>query len=31
VFNVVLPMKREFWLFELSADRPRTPEYALIA
>jgi Icc-related predicted phosphoesterase len=30
VFNVALPMKREFWLFELSADRPRAPEYALI-
>src|SRR3954447_10228730 len=30
VFNVALPMKREFWVFELSADRPRTPEYALV-
>jgi uncharacterized protein len=30
VFNVALPMKREFWVFELSADRPRSPEYALI-
>jgi len=30
VFNVALPMKREFWLFELSADRPREPEYELI-
>jgi Icc-related predicted phosphoesterase len=30
VFNVALPMKREFWLFELSADRPRDPDYALI-
>ena len=30
VFNVALPMKREFWVFELSADRQRTPEYALI-
>jgi Icc-related predicted phosphoesterase len=30
VFNVVLPMKREFWVFELSADRPRAPEYALV-
>jgi Icc-related predicted phosphoesterase len=30
VFNVALPMKREFWLFELNADRPRAPEYALI-
>ena len=30
VFNVALPMKREFWLFELSADRPRAPAYALI-
>jgi Icc-related predicted phosphoesterase len=30
VFNVALPMKREFWLFELSAERPRAPEYALI-
>jgi Icc-related predicted phosphoesterase len=30
VFNVALPMKREFWLFELSADRPRTPAYELI-
>src|SRR3954466_11631228 len=28
VFNVALPMKREFWVFELSADRPRAPEYA---
>jgi len=28
VFNVALPMKREFWVFELSADR--TPEYALV-
>jgi Icc-related predicted phosphoesterase len=30
VFNVALPMKREFWVFELSADRPRAPEYALV-
>jgi Icc-related predicted phosphoesterase len=30
VFNVALPMKREFWVFELSADRPRDPEYALV-
>jgi Icc-related predicted phosphoesterase len=30
VFNVALPMKRELWLFELSADRPRAPEYELI-
>lgn len=30
VFNVALPMKREFWVFELSADRPRSPEYALV-
>jgi Icc-related predicted phosphoesterase len=30
VFNVALPMKREFWLFELNADTPRAPEYALI-
>jgi hypothetical protein len=30
VFNVALPMKREFWLFELNAYRPRGPEYALI-
>ena len=30
VFNVALPMKREFWVFELSADRPRVPEYALV-
>jgi Icc-related predicted phosphoesterase len=30
VFNVALPMKREFWLYKLSADRPRAPEYALI-
>jgi Icc-related predicted phosphoesterase len=30
VFNVALPMKREFWLFELDADRPREPEYELI-
>jgi Icc-related predicted phosphoesterase len=30
VFNVALPMKREFWLFELSTDRPRSPEYVLI-
>jgi hypothetical protein len=29
VFNVALPMKRESWLFELNADRPRAPEYAL--
>ena len=28
VFNVALPMKREFWVFELSADR--LPEYALV-
>ena len=30
VFNVALPMKREFWVFELSADNPRAPEYALV-
>lgn len=30
VFNVALPMKREFWVFELSADRPRAPQYALV-
>ena len=30
VFNVALPMKREFWVFELSAERPRSPEYALV-
>jgi uncharacterized protein len=30
VFNVALPMKREFWVFELCADRPRAPEYALV-
>jgi Icc-related predicted phosphoesterase len=30
VFNVALPMKREFWVFELSGDRPRVPEYALV-
>jgi uncharacterized protein len=30
VFNVALPMKREFWVFELSADRRRAPEYALV-
>jgi uncharacterized protein len=30
VFNVALPMKREFWLFELSSDRRRAPEYELI-
>ncbi|MFL5895409.1 MAG: metallophosphoesterase [Thermoleophilaceae bacterium] len=30
VFNVALPMAAEFWLFELSADRPRDPDYALI-
>ena len=30
VFNVALPMQREFWLFDLSADRPRAPEFALI-
>src|SRR5437763_537665 len=30
VFNVALPMKREFWVFELSDDRPRAPEYALV-
>jgi hypothetical protein len=30
VFNVAVPMKRESWLFELNADRPRAPEYALI-
>ncbi|HEX6714772.1 MAG TPA: metallophosphoesterase [Thermoleophilaceae bacterium] len=30
VFNVALPMKREFWVFDLSADRPRAPEYALV-
>jgi Icc-related predicted phosphoesterase len=30
VFNVALPMKREFWVFELSDDRPRAPEYALL-
>ena len=30
VFNVALPMKREFWVFELSAERPRAPEYALV-
>ena len=30
VFNVALPMKREFWVFELSGDRPRIPEYALV-
>jgi Icc-related predicted phosphoesterase len=30
VFNVALPMKREFWVFELSADRRREPEYALV-
>lgn len=30
VFNVALPMKREFWLFELSTDRARAPEYELI-
>jgi uncharacterized protein len=30
VFNVALPMTREFWVFELSADRPRAPEYALV-
>jgi Icc-related predicted phosphoesterase len=30
VFNVALPMKREFWVFELSADHPRAPEYALV-
>jgi Icc-related predicted phosphoesterase len=30
VFNVALPMKREFWVFELSTDRPRAPEYALV-
>jgi len=30
VFNVALPMKREFWVFELSADKPQAPEYALV-
>jgi Icc-related predicted phosphoesterase len=30
VFNVALPMKREFWVFELSAERERAPEYALV-
>jgi Icc-related predicted phosphoesterase len=30
VFNVALPMKREFWVFELSGDKPRAPEYALV-
>jgi uncharacterized protein len=30
VFNVALPMKREFWVFELSPDRPQAPEYALV-
>ncbi len=30
VFNVALPEKREFWRFELSAERPRDPDYALI-
>jgi Icc-related predicted phosphoesterase len=30
VFNVALPMKREFWVFELSAERSRAPEYALV-
>ena len=30
VFNVALPMKREFWVFELSADRQSAPEYALV-
>jgi Icc-related predicted phosphoesterase len=30
VFNVALPMAAEFWLFELSADRTRAPEYELI-
>jgi Icc-related predicted phosphoesterase len=30
VFNVALPMSPEFWVFDLSADRPREPEYALI-
>jgi Icc-related predicted phosphoesterase len=30
VFNVALPMKREFWVFELSAGASRTPEYALL-
>jgi uncharacterized protein len=30
VFNVALPMKREFWVFELSDDRERAPEYALV-
>jgi Icc-related predicted phosphoesterase len=30
VFNVALPMKREFWVFDLSADSGRAPEYALV-
>jgi Icc-related predicted phosphoesterase len=30
VFNVALPMKREFWVFELAAGRSQTPEYALV-
>lgn len=30
VFNVALPMKREFWVFELSTDSHRAPEYALV-
>jgi Icc-related predicted phosphoesterase len=30
VFNVALPMKREFWVFELSAGQSRAPEYALV-
>jgi Icc-related predicted phosphoesterase len=30
VFNVALPMKREFWVFELSAGASRAPEYALL-
>jgi Icc-related predicted phosphoesterase len=30
VFNVALPMAAEFWVFELSADRPRAPEYARV-
>ena len=30
VFNVALPMKREFWVFELAAGASQAPEYALV-
>ena len=31
VFNVALPMQREFWLFELEPGRAREPQYARLA